>query len=196
MCVHIIIEQLRNATQIEMASPEGNPLVLISTSLGDIEVEIFRDKAPITSENFLRYVDDGLYDGTAFFRTVTMENQPNSDVKIEVVQGGTMPKDMAYPSTYPPIKHETTETTGLSHADGAVSMARMAPGTATSSFFICIGDQPELDYGGKRNPDKQGFAAFGHVRVGIDVVREIHKQSHEGQRLEPPIEILYCRRVS
>ena len=196
MCVHIIIEQLGNATQIEMASPEGNPLVLISTSLGDIEVEIFRDKAPITSENFLRYVDDGLYDGTAFFRTVTMENQPNSDVKIEVVQGGTMPKDMAYPSTYPPIEHETTETTGLSHADGAVSMARMAPGTATSSFFICIGDQPELDYGGKRNPDKQGFAAFGHVRVGVDVVREIHKQSHEGQRLEPPIEILNCRRVS
>lgn len=194
--MHIIIEQLGNATQIEMASPEGNPLVLIITSLGDIEVEIFRDKAPITSENFLRYVDDGLYDGTAFFRTVTMENQPNSDVKIEVVQGGTMPKDMAYPSTYPPIEHETTETTGLSHADGAVSMARMAPGTATSSFFICIGDQPELDYGGKRNPDKQGFAAFGHVRVGIDVVREIHKQPHEGQRLEPPIEILNCRRVS
>lgn len=196
MCAHIIIELLGNATQIEMASPDGNPLVLMSTSLGDIKVEIFRDKAPITSENFLRYVDDGLYDGTAFFRAVTMENQPNSDVKIEVVQGGTKPNDMAYPSTYPPIEHETTETTGLSHLDGAVSMARMAPGTATSSFFICIGDQPELDYGGKRNPDRQGFAAFGRVKVGMNVVREIHKQPHEGQRLEPPIEIKSCRRVS
>jgi peptidyl-prolyl cis-trans isomerase A (cyclophilin A) len=196
MCAHIIIELLGNATQIGMASPDGNPLVLMSTSLGDIKVEIFRDKAPITSENFLRYVDDGLYDGTAFFRAVTMENQPNSDVKIEVVQGGTKPNDMAYPSTYPPIDHDTTETTVLSHLNGAVSMARMAPGTATSSFFICIGDQPELDYGGKRNPDTQGFAAFGRVKVGMDVVREIHKQPHEGQRLEPPIEIKSCRRVS
>jgi len=195
-CTHIIIEQVVNAAQIDMASPEGPTLVLITTSLGDIMVEIFRDKAPITSENFLRYVDDGLLDGTVFFRTVTMENQPDSDVKIEVVQGGTTPKDAAYPSTYHPIEHETTETTGLSHTDGAVSMARMAPGTATSSFFICIGDQPELDYGGKRNPDRQGFAAFGRVRAGRNVVREIHKQPHEEQRLEPPIEIKSCRRVS
>ena len=196
MCAHTIIERLGNATQIEMASPEGNPLVLMNTPLGDIEIEIFQDKVPITSENFLRYVDDGLYDGTVFFRTVTTENQPDSDVKIEVVQGGTKPNDKAYPSNYPPIEHETTETTGLSHSDGAVSMARMAPGTATSSFFICIGDQPELDYGGKRNPDKQGFAAFGRVSAGMDVVREIHKQPHEGQRLEPPIEILNIRRIS
>jgi len=178
-----------------MASPEGRTLVLITTPLGEIEVEVFPDRAPVTSENFLRYVDEGLLDGTAFFRTVTMENQPTSDVKIEVIQGGTTPKDAAYPSKYPPIEHETTETTGLSHVDGAVSMARMAPGTATSSFFICIGDQPELDYGGKRNPDGQGFAAFGRVRGGMDVVKDIHRQPHEGQRLEPPIEILSCRRI-
>jgi peptidyl-prolyl cis-trans isomerase A (cyclophilin A) len=178
-----------------MASPEGHTLVLITTPLGEIEVEVFPDRAPVTSENFLRYVDEGLLDWTNFFRTVTMENQPTSDVKIEVIQGGTTPKDAAYPSKYPPIEHETTETTGLSHIDGAVSMARMAPGTATSSFFICIGDQPELDHGGKRNPDGQGFAAFGRVRGGMDVVRDIHKQPHEGQRLEPPIEILSCRRI-
>lgn len=179
-----------------MNSPEGPTLVLITTPLGEIEVEIFRDRAPVTSENFLRYVDDGLLDSTAFFRTVTMENQPDSDVKIEVIQGGTTPEDAAYPSKYPPIEHETTETTGLSHTDGAISMARMAPGTATSSFFICIGDQPELDYGGRRNPDGQGFAAFGRVRVGMKAVREIHRQPHEGQRLEPPIEIMSCRRIS
>ena len=174
---------------------DGNPIVLIRTSLGDIEIEVFRGKAPITSENFLRYVDDGLYDGTAFFRTVAMGNQPDSEVKIEVIQGGTMPRDGDYPSTYPPIEHETTETSGLRHVDGAVSMARMGPGTATSSFFICIGDQPELDYGGKRNPDGQGFAAFGCVKEGMDVVRKIHEQPHEGQRLDPSIEIVSIRRI-
>jgi peptidyl-prolyl cis-trans isomerase A (cyclophilin A) len=173
----------------------GNPRVLIATSLGDIEVEVFPDRAPITVANFLRYVDDGLYDGTAFFRTVTMENQPNSEVKIEVVQGGTVPKDRAYPSTYPSIEHETTEVTGLMHVDGAISMARMKPGTATSSFFICIGDQPELDFGGKRNPDLQGFAAYGRVTEGMDVVKEIHRQPYEEQRLQPPIEIRTVRRV-
>jgi peptidyl-prolyl cis-trans isomerase A (cyclophilin A) len=169
---------------------------MIATSHGDIEVEVYPGKAPITSENFLRYVDDGLYDGTAFFRTVTMDNQPNSEVKIEVIQGGTLPRDRAYPSTYPAIEHETTEETGLSHVDGAISMARMKPGTATSSFFICIGDQPELDYGGNRNPDGQGFAVFGYVTEGMDVVRKIHKEPYEGQRLQPPIEILTVRRVS
>ncbi len=178
-----------------MASREGPTVVLITTPLGDIEVEVFPDRAPVTSENFLRYVDEGLLDGTTFFRTVTMDNQPDPDVKIEVIQGGTEPEDAAYPSLYHPIRHETTEATGLSHVDGAVSMARWAPGTATSSFFICIGDQPELDHGGRRNPDGQGFAAFGRVRGGMDVVREIHRQPHEGQRLEPPIEIMSCRLI-
>jgi len=172
-----------------------NPKVVIATPLGDIKMEIYADKAPVTSENFLRYVDDGLYDGTFFFRTVTMENQPDSPVKIEVIQGGTVPKDRAYPSTYPPIEHETTEMTGLRHVDGAISMARMKPGSATSSFFICIGDQPELDYGGKRNPDRQGFAAFGQVVEGMGVVREIQMRPHDDQRLEPPIDILRVSRT-
>ena len=96
-CTQIIIEQPRNAAAIKMALQEGPTIVVISTTLGDIEVEIFNDRAPVTSENFLRYVDDGLLDGTTFFRTVTMENQPTSDVKIEVIQGGTEPEDAAYP---------------------------------------------------------------------------------------------------
>ena len=183
------------APEIELTPPDGNPIVLISTSLGDIEVEVFRGRAPITSENFLRYVDGGLYDGTTFYRTVTLENQPDSEVKIEVIQGGTMPREGDYPSSYPAIEHETTETSGVRHVDGVVSMARMGPGTATSSFFICIGDQPELDYGGMRNPDGQGFAAFGCVKEGMGVVRMIHKQPHEGQRLDPPIEIITIRRI-
>ncbi|UCD44011.1 MAG: peptidylprolyl isomerase [Candidatus Bathyarchaeota archaeon] len=179
-----------------MTPSSGNPKIVIRTPLGDVRVEIFKEKAPITSENFLRYVDDKLYDGTSFFRTVTMGNQPNSEVKIEVVQGGTVPRDRAYPSTYPPIEHETTERTGLRHVDGAVSMARMEPGSATSSFFICIGDQPELDFGGRRNLDGKGFAAFGMVVEGMDVVRAIQRQPHEGQRLMPPVEISSISRVN
>ena len=179
-----------------MTTSNGNLKVLIRTPLGDVKVEIFEEEAPVTSRNFLRYVDDKLYDGTSFFRTVTMENQPNSEVKIEVVQGGTVPRDWAYPSTYPPIEHETTEMTGLRHVDGAVSMARMKPGSATSSFFICIGDQSELDFGGRRNPDGHGFAVFGRVVEGMDVVRGIQRQPHEGQRLTPPVEISSISRVS
>ena len=162
-----------------------NPVVRIKTSLGDIRVEVFQQAAPVTAGNFLRYVDAGLYDGTTFFRTVTLENQPDDKVKIEVIQGGMVPEE----KRFPPIEHETTEATGLRHLNGAVSMARFKPGSAASSFFICIGEQPELDYGGARNPDLQGFAAFGLVLDGMDVVERIQVQPHECQRLTPPIVI-------
>ncbi|MCW4050678.1 MAG: peptidylprolyl isomerase [Candidatus Bathyarchaeota archaeon] len=167
-----------------MASSK-NPEVLIKTSLGDIKVQIYPEKAPVTSGNFLRYVDDGLYDGTSFFRTVTMMNQPNDEVKIEVIQGGQVPKE----KEYEPIILERTTLTGLKHLDGVISMGRFKPDSAKSSFFFCIGDQPELDFGGKRNPDGQGFAAFGQVVEGMDVVRAIQVQPHEEQRLTPPIVI-------
>jgi len=168
-----------------------DPLVLIGTELGDIKVEVYEGKAPVTAANFLRYVDNRLYDGTTFFRTVTLDNQPNNDVKIEVIQGGQVDQQKAFP----PIEHETTQMTGLCHLDGAISMARTKPGSATSSFFICIGDQPELDYGGHRNPDGQGFAAFGKVVSGMDVVRKIHKQPKDAQRLQPPIKIILVTRL-
>ena len=177
--------------------PKGvNPRILIHTPLGDVKVEVYEAEAPITSRNFLRYVDAGLYEGMSFFRTVTMENQLDSEVKIEVVQGGTIPRDGAYPSTYRAIEHEPTEMTGLRHVDGVVSMARMEPGTATSSFFICVGNQPELDFGGRRNPDGQGFAVFGWVVEGMGVVRSIHIQPHEGQKLTPPVKITSISRVT
>ena len=96
---------------------------------------------------------------------------------------------------FPAIDHETTEMTGLRHLDGTVSMARSKPGSATSSFFICIGPQPELDFGGRRNPDGQGFAAFGRVVGGMDVVRTIHALPSKGQQLDPPIKILTVRRI-
>jgi peptidyl-prolyl cis-trans isomerase A (cyclophilin A) len=159
--------------------------------MGEIKVELYPEKAPITVANFLRYLDEGLYDGTTFFRTVTMENQPNDTVKIEVIQGGQVPKE----KEYEPITLERTTLTGLKHLDGVISMGRFKPDSAKSSFFFCIGDQPELDYGGKRNPDGQGFAAFGMVLEGMDVVRKIQVEPHEGQRLTPPIKIASIKRV-
>ena len=179
-----------------MVSSSKNPTVLIKTSLGDITAEIFLDKAPITAKNFLRYVDEKIYDGTTFFRVVTMDNQPNSPVKIQVIQGGIKSvKGEGYPSVYPPIEHETTQKTGVLHTERTLSMARTTltpskPRSATSSFFICIGDQHELDYMGKRNPDGHGFASFGRVLDGWDVVNKIHKQPYDGQSLKPPIDIL------
>jgi peptidyl-prolyl cis-trans isomerase A (cyclophilin A) len=159
--------------------------------MGNIKVEVYPDKAPITAGNFLRYIDAGLYNGTTFFRTVTMQNQPNDTVKIEVIQGGQVPKE----KEYEPISLERTTLTGLKHIDGVISMGRFKPDSAKSSFFFCIGDQPELDFGGKRNPDGQGFAAFGMVLEGMDVVRMIQVEPHEGQRLTPPIEITKIKRL-
>ena len=159
--------------------------------MGNIKVEIYQEKAPITAGNFLSYVYDGLYNGTTFFRTVTMDNQPNNEVKIEVIQGGQVPKE----KEYEPIMLERTTKTGLKHLDGVISMGRFKPDSAKSSFFFCIGDQPELDYGGKRNPDSQGFAAFGKVIEGMDVVRAIQAEPREEQRLTPPIEITKLSRI-
>jgi len=179
-----------NEDSVDLDASFLNPKVLIQTSLGDIIVEVYEAKAPITSRNFFRHIYRGLYNGTTFFRTVTLDNQPNNEVKIEVIQGGMVAKEKRLPS----IEHEPTYKTGLKHIDGAVSMARGAPGTASSSFFICIGDQLELDYGGLRNPDEQGFAVFGQVVEGMDVVRNIYMQPCEGQKLTPLIDILKIQR--
>lgn len=164
-----------------------NPKVLIKTSLGDIEIGIYEKQAPITAANFLRYITEGRFQRATFYRTVRMDNQPNNDVKIEVIQGGL--KDDVHSKSLPPIEHETTKKTGILHKDGVISMARNEPGSASSEFFICIGNQPELDFGGKRNPDGQGFAAFGKVIRGMDVVKAIQNQPAEGQWLNPEIEL-------
>jgi peptidyl-prolyl cis-trans isomerase A (cyclophilin A) len=168
------------------------PRVVIQTSLGSMEVEVDTLRAPVTSNNFLRYVDQGAYRGGRFYRTVRLDNQPENTVKIEVIQGGL---DTLRSKGLPPIKLERTTETGLSHQDGTISMARDGPETATSDFFICIGDQPELDFGGTRNPDGQGFAAFGKVVRGMDVVRQIQTARAQGQRLTPPIEIVEITRA-
>lgn len=164
---------------------------LIQTSLGNIIVELYPDKAPVTVANFLKYVDAHLYDSSTFFRAVRMDNQPNNTVKIEVIQGGNVDSL----KQFPPIPMESTDKTGLSHLDGTVSMARSTPYSATSSFFICINDQPSLDYGGTRNPDGQGFAAFGKVISGMDVVRKIQNlYPGQSQYFKPPVLIISIRR--
>jgi peptidyl-prolyl cis-trans isomerase A (cyclophilin A) len=176
--------------------------VRVQTELGDIVIEVDPVKAPGTTANFLRYVDAGHFDGGVFHRTVKMDNQPESTVKIEVIQAGVNPARAK--EGFPAIPLERTSVTGLLHKDGAVSMARGGPDSATSGWFICINDQPSLDFGGNRNPDGQGFAAFGHVVTGMDVVRKIQNApssttrttNTEAQRLTPPIKIIKVARVS
>ncbi len=164
---------------------QSHPRVVMATGLGEITLEIYTDKAPITAANFLRHVEQGSFAGASFYRTVTMGNQPDNDIKIEVIQGGI--GDRA--DDLEPIAHETTEQTGILHMDGVISMARYAPGSATTEIFICVGDQPDLDFGGLRNPDGQGFAAFGKVVAGMEVVRAIQQSAADGQTLTPAVPI-------
>lgn len=165
----------------------ANPRVSMDTNLGTIVVELYPDKAPISVANFLRYVDENRFSTARFYRVVTMDNQPNNDVKIEVIQGGLgFEPDL---KALPEIEHETTEKTGLQHEAGTLSMARNKPGTARSEFFICVTEQPALDFGGKRNPDGEGFAAFGKVVEGMDVVKAIQQQPSTNQMLDEPLGI-------
>lgn len=178
---------------------EGTARIRMTTSQGDIDIELYLDKAPVTAGNFLRLVDDGHLDGGTFYRVVTYEND-NGKPKIEVIQGGLGDRE----SPFEPIDHETTEQTGILHKDGVISMARGDVGTASSEFFICIGDQPGLDYGETRNPDRQGFAALGKVVNGMEVVRQINRLPADapsesdytrGQMLSEPVEIVSVRRA-
>ena len=173
--------------------------VSIDTTSGSIVVALNVKQAPLSANNFLQYVDARHFDDATFYRTVTLAND-NGNPKIEVIQGGIN-------SENPPISaiaHEPTNMTGLTHVDGAVSMARSGPGTASSEFFICIGDQPGLDAGAERNPDMLGFAVFGQVIDGMDVVRRIHQSAADGasdseytsgQILSPPVVIETIRRL-
>ncbi|MEN8139247.1 MAG: peptidylprolyl isomerase [Bacteroidota bacterium] len=164
---------------------------VIKTSKGDIYLELYPEKAPVTVGNFLKYVDADLYTNSSFFRTCTPENEADRDIKIQVIQGG----DVEEEKSFDPIKIETTKETSILHKHGTVSMARAEPNTATSSFFICINDQPELDFNGKRNPDGYGFAAFGQVIKGMDVVLEIQKAKNNDQYLVDPVRIISIERV-
>jgi peptidyl-prolyl cis-trans isomerase A (cyclophilin A) len=173
----------------------------LDTGLGTITIELYTDRAPLSANSFLDYLDKGLMDEAVFYRVVTPENDNGSPL-ISVVQGGLL--DEA--KMLPPIAHETTAATGLSHVDGAVSIARAEPGTGSAgAFFISVGDNPSLDFGGTRNPDQQGFAVFGQVVDGMDVVRAIQQlpadqptdnEYMKGQLLREPVKILSARRAT
>jgi peptidyl-prolyl cis-trans isomerase A (cyclophilin A) len=170
------------------------PRVLVETALGAIEIEVDTARAPVSAGRFLKHVDAGLYNNGRFHRTVKMDNQPDNKVKIEVIQAGVDPareKEMGDPITL-----ERTTVTGLKHTDGCVSTPRLQPDSARGGFFICINDQPSLDFGGARNPDGQGFAAFGRVVRGMDVVRKIQQAPNkEAQVLTPPVMIKSIKRL-
>ncbi|MGA2236715.1 MAG: peptidylprolyl isomerase [Terriglobales bacterium] len=193
------------AIQSGSSNPAGTVVVVLETELGQITIAVDMQHAPITSANFLKYVDGGFYNGGEFHRTVRRDNEVRKDAPIEVIQARINPARAS--EGFPPIPIERTSVTGLKHLDGTVSMARdvtpTAPGpdTATSGIFICIGDQPSLNFAGKRSPDGQGFAAFGKVVSGMDVVKRIHespapkdtpatKNTAQGQTLVPTIKIL------
>jgi len=172
----------------------SKPRVRIETTLGHIELELDAQAASVTVQNFLRYTHERLYNDGEFFRTVTLANQPTNVIKIQVIQARA---GSARESEFmPPIPLERTRETGLRHLDGTVSMARTTPDTAQHNFFICIGDQPELDFGGERNADGQGFAAFGRVVKGMDLIRQIHTSPADGQQLSPPIPIQRAIRLN
>ena len=172
-----------------------DPHVLIQTNFGDIEVELNPDKAPKSVAAFLSYVDSGFYKNSSFYRVLKEEDQPSASFKSELIQGGIWQTNYKKGSSLPGIPHEPTNQTGLLHKNGTISLARTAPGTASSEFFICIGDQPAYDYGGQANVDGLGFAAFGKVIKGMNIVRKIHHQPDYEEAFEKPIEIFNIKRL-
>jgi peptidyl-prolyl cis-trans isomerase A (cyclophilin A) len=165
------------------------PHVIIQTQAGDIEVELYPRMAPRTVAAFLSYVDSGFYKNSNFYRVLNEENQATGTDPSELIQGGIWRTNHAKAASLPGVPHEPTQQTHLLHTDGVISLARQAPGTATTEFFICIGDQPGFDYGGSNNPDGQGYAAFGKVVKGMDVVRAIYAMPENDQSFTPPVSI-------
>ena len=174
----------------------GEVLVRIETALGAIDIAVDTKRAPITAANFLKYVDGGFYDGGRFHRATRPDNYtptPPDKPAMEIIQGGINPERRR--DAFPPIPLERTSVTGLKHVIGTVSMARTpAADSARSDFFICLDDQPSLDFGGKRFDDGQGGGAFGRVLKGMDVVRKIQQQPVEKQALTPPVTIVRISR--
>lgn len=179
-------------------------LVVFETELGNIAMEVDVARAPISGTNFLKYVDGKFYDGGVVNRAVRPDNTTRHDVEIQVIQFQIDPARRG--EQFPAIPMERTSVTGLKHVNGAISMARNGPDTATASFSIVINDQPEMDFGGKRNADGQGFAVFGRVVGGMDVVKKIQasktrapdatpRGAYSTETLDPPIKIMKAYRM-
>jgi peptidyl-prolyl cis-trans isomerase A (cyclophilin A) len=165
--------------------------LLVRTDAGEFVVEVDIDRAPLTAANFLRYVDAGRYDGGQFHHGDALQSTGQHG------QNRSRPgRPPAGGERWPAIPLERTSVTSLKQLKGTISMARNGPDTAVSDFFICLSDQPSLDFGGARNPDGQGFAAFGRVVRGMEVVERIHRAPNtDAQRLTPPVRIISIARV-
>jgi peptidyl-prolyl cis-trans isomerase A (cyclophilin A) len=189
--------QILNLTPAPIVPGPGDVLVSLETSLGPIVIALKVKQAPLTTANFLRYVDEKRYDGASFWRSA----KANSPVDYGLIEGGLQgdPKKLL-----PPIAHEPTTQTGLRHVDGTVSLARKEPGTGDSDFFICVGEAPYLDVNPSGEGDNLGFAAFGQVIKGMEIVHKIlnlptpGKATNpvmEGQMLDPVVPITSARRI-
>jgi peptidyl-prolyl cis-trans isomerase A (cyclophilin A) len=170
------------------------PHIEIQTGFGDIEVELYADQAPKTVSAFLSYIDSGYFSRCSFYRVLNDENQPSNAAKTELIQGGIWKTNSRKLTSLKGIPHETTLQTKILHKNGVISLARLAPGSANTEFFICVGDQPGLDYGGENIADGQGYAAFGKVVKGMDVVRKIYQQYDDNQYFNPPVPIINITR--
>lgn len=172
-----------------------NPHIIISTKYGDIELELYPKQAPKTVAAFLGYVDADLYKNASFYRVLNSDNQATDAPKADLIQGGIWQTNPQKLASLKGIPHENTHHTGILHKTGTISLAREEPGTASSEFFICIGDQPGYDSGGVNNADKQGYAAFGRVVRGMDLVIRLYNRDQKDQSFTPPIPIYDISRL-
>jgi peptidyl-prolyl cis-trans isomerase A (cyclophilin A) len=171
-----------------------NPHILLNTDYGDVEIELYPDKAPATVAAFLLYVDSGYFKNSSFYRVLTNENVP-SEYNSGLVQGGIFKTNPNLLIKIPGIRHESTKQTGLSHTSGTISLARTTPGTASTEFFICVGDQPQFDSSASAGGDGLGFAAFGKVFKGMDVIRKIQNNPSHGESFNRDVKITSVERL-
>ncbi len=171
-----------------------NPHVLLTTDYGEIEVELFPDKAPKSVAAFLLYVDSGYYKNSSFYRVLSNENVP-SEYNSGLIQGGIFKTNSSLLLKIPGIEHETTRQTNLLHVSGTVSLARTTPGSASTEFFICVGDQPQFDSNASTSVDGVGFAAFGKVFKGMYIVRKIQNNPSLGDSFKRDIKITTIERL-
>ena len=189
--------QILNLAPTPIVPGPGDVLVSLDTSLGAVVIALKARQAPLTTANFLQYVDKKLYDGASFWRSA----KSKSPVDYGLIEGGLQSDPN---KVLPPVAHEPTTQTGLRHVDGTVSLARRAPGTGDSDFFVCVGEAPYLDANPAAEGDNLGFAAFGQVIKGMEVVHKIlnlptpGKATNpvmEGQMLDPVVPIVTARRL-
>lgn len=172
-----------------------HPVVIVQTKFGNIKMELYPEKAPATVAGFLTNVDSGYYKDCAFYRVLRDDNQVSGALHAQLIQGGIWVTNYKLKAKMKPIPHESTKESGLLHKRGTVSLARAEPGTATSEFFICLEDEPGFDFGGENNADGLGYAPFGKVLEGMEVVKKIHEQPEYKQRFRPLVTILDVKRA-